>query len=131
MKLTTENVTNVLNACFYTDAEIADGAVEDSLVIDSITMKIGLHPGRVDQHRDEIKEMLSELDEKFFKGTGDGFSFLGLCETKDGHQWGEHRDMEALCVLAIAASLGQWCAPREMWSVFPGGMPYVVFDLAA
>jgi hypothetical protein len=73
--------------------------------------------------------MLGELDEKFFGDTGGGF--LELCQTKDGHQWGEHRDMEALCVLAIAASLGQWCAPRELWSVLPGGMPYVVFNLAA
>lgn len=131
MKLTSENVKAVLSDCFYTDDEVAEGAVENSLVIESLTMKIGLHPGRVDQHREEIKSMLEDVREKFFLNSGGGGSFLELCETKDGVQWGQHRDMESLCVLAIAASLGQWCAPQEMWMLLPGGMPYIVFDLAA
>lgn len=131
MKLTSENVLAVLNACFYTDEEVKNGVVEEALVIEGITMKVGFHPERVDQYRDEIKSMLEELPDAFFKDGGGGGSFLALCETKKGEQWGEHRHMEALCCLAIAASIGQWCAPKKMWSVLPGGMPYIVFDKAA
>jgi hypothetical protein len=34
--------------------------------------------------------------------------------------------MEALFCLGIGLELAEWCAPREAWAMFPGGMPYVV-----
>jgi hypothetical protein len=55
---------------------------------------------------------------------------LSLFEDKHGNHWGEHINMNELCVLAIGLKLGNWCLPREMWTAFPGGMPYIGFDVS-
>ena len=38
--------------------------------------------------------------------------------------------MEDLVVLALGLKLGDYLLPREVWSSFPGRMPYVVFDVS-
>ncbi|WP_299076193.1 hypothetical protein [uncultured Paraglaciecola sp.] len=81
-------------------------------------------------HEDEIKAMLSELPDEFHAKRGGGWSFLNACNTRDGEQWtGMHQTMEQLFVLGIAAGLAKWLMPRDMWSAFPGGMPYVSVDV--
>jgi len=74
--------------------------------------------------------MVDELSPKF----SEGWSFLQMCEDKHGQQWtGEHRAMEELVVLGQAAGFVALLAPREMWPVLPGGMPYYqtgVFEVA-
>jgi hypothetical protein len=37
--------------------------------------------------------------------------------------------MEQLFTLGIALGLAQWQLPRDMWDIFPGGMPYVSVNL--
>lgn len=117
--------------CLFREDEILDGKPpEGAIIIDGIASKFGMHPGRVEEHKEEIRELLNLMPDSFHtgEGKGGGMSFLNLCMTKDEEQWGEHRNMEQLVVLAIAALLGKYCIPREMWSMFPGGMPYVAFD---
>ena len=130
-KLTTQAVTDLLAHCLYTDAEADDGEVEEALIVEGIMRDYGLHPGRVDENRENIAELLRELPNNFFigEGGGGGWTFLNLCMDKHDNHWAEHPTMEVLCVLAIAAGLGKWAVPKEMWSVFPGGMPYIQFDL--
>jgi hypothetical protein len=72
--------------------------------------------------------LLNELPSSFKKDIGGGWSFLQACETKDGVQWGEHRNMEQLFVLGMALGKVRYCLPRDLWQVLPGGMPYLVIE---
>lgn len=122
-----EKVMAILMDCLFERTEPADS---DVLVVDGIVRKFGLHPERLESHRQEVKDILREMPRQFFKvNGGGGWSFLNLCNDKNGNQWGEHLHMEALVVLAIGLKLGRYCLPRNMWNVFPGGMPYVEFDV--
>ena len=92
--------------------------------------KFGFHPERLAQAKAPLMDMIQQLPDQFLKNKGGGWTFLNLCNRKDESQWtGEHKTMEALVCLAIGAGIGAYCAPRDIWPVFPGGMPYVVFDL--
>lgn len=88
--------------------------------------EFGFHPGRLESHREQVKAMLAELDDSFQAKGGGGMSFLNACMTKDGEQWGEHRNMEQLFVLGIGLGLAKWLSDRSLWRAMPGGMPYVV-----
>jgi hypothetical protein len=46
-----------------------------------------------------------------------------MCMTRDGVQWGEHRNCDELAVLAQAANLGKYMM-MDMRDVLPGGMPF-------
>jgi hypothetical protein len=39
--------------------------------------------------------------------------------------------MEKLCILGLATNMMRWCAPRNLWAILPGGMPYLVVDTEA
>ena len=120
--LTAKNLEKVILDCLFQDNEDKSSAI----IVEGITSKFGFHPGRLEAHRAEIISMLSELPKEFHAGSGGGWSFLNACMTKDGVQWGEHPDIEALCVLGIGLGLVAWCLLRSMWSMLPGSMPYFV-----
>jgi hypothetical protein len=44
--------------------------------------------------------------------------------TAEGKQWGEHSNIEELLCLGTAIGKVHFQFPRDMWSMFPGGMPY-------
>lgn len=116
MKLTAENVENVLKYCLFNSGEdtanykLGEGA----------RLRIGCHPGRIDEKKDEIKSMCSELPERF----ADGFYFLNACVTRNGEQWGEHEDVDRLLAIGTAAGCLEIMMPRELWQALPGGLPY-------
>lgn len=125
-KLTATRVEEILKDCLYKDEELPadptspkdlpDGAV----FVMGIINNYGFHPGRLEQHKPEIRDLLAELPAEFTQG----MSFLSACMDRHGEQWGEHRNMEQLFVLGMAVELVEECAPREMWPALPGGMPY-------
>ena len=80
---------------------------------------------RLYEQRHAIAGMIARLPDEFRKSKGGGQSFLNMCVDRDGVQWGEHADCDALLALAIGTSQGGFCMPRTAWSMFPGGMPYV------
>lgn len=122
MNLTAENVDKLCVDCLFRVGEdtslrvVGQGVVRD----------YGFHPARLAQHRQEIKEMLDCLPDEFHKDKGGGWTFLNACMTKQGQQWGEHRDIEALLALATASGLAKFLFPKEIWPTLPGGMPYFV-----
>jgi len=126
-KLTRVAVDSIMRDCLYRPDEVpSDGSAPTSAVIvEGAIGKFGLHPVRLASYRDAIAELLAELPDEFQPEAG-GWSFLQACVDRHGEQWGEHRDINALFVLAIGVGLGSWCLPREMWYVLPGGMPYFV-----
>jgi len=131
MTLTAEAVNELVTKCLYQEDEIdseVGGAPKDAIVVEGIVRTFGFHPERVQEAKSEIRAFVRELPDEFLTTGGGGMSFLQLCKDKHGHQWAEHGTMEGLVAIAIAANIGNYCVPREMWSVFPGGVPYVVFN---
>lgn len=122
-----EEVQGIFMDCLYTEEELAGLDKEKIPVVQGIRGMFGFNPERLEKFRTRIKSVLDEMPAEF-QETGGGHSFLALCNDKNGVQWGEHRNMEQLCTLAIAAGLARWIiADPKMWEALPGGMPYIVF----
>ena len=121
-KLTAERVGEIIKDCFFREGEDSSNPV----MAEGIMRTCGFHSSRLEKHKDEIGDLLRELPAEFHRGTGDGMSFLNACMTKDGDQWGEHPDVEALLILGIATKQAIILLPRAMWKALPGGMPYFV-----
>jgi hypothetical protein len=130
--LVPKDIDDTFRECLYDESEVSDKdkAPDDAIIVEGIVMTVGFHPGRVAKNRDQIREWVKQLPDEFHADKGGGMSFLNMCNDRNGHQWGEHRVMEQLTCLAIAADLGKYCLPREAWSALPGSVPYVVFDTA-
>lgn len=124
VELTTVNVNHFYNVCAVDD----DGA--DTITVDGIVVKHLFSKSKIEANAKNIREMLSQLPDKFFKTIGGGWSFLNGCTTDSGVLWtGEHQMMDKLFSLGKAAGYVKDCLPRDMWSILPGGMPYYVVDL--
>ncbi len=118
-----ERVNAIFIDCLFRDGEDTSNHIK----AEGIVSNVGFHPERLQSHRAEIEAMLDELPDKFKKSGGGGWSFLNACNDKHGNLWtGLHLRMEQLFLLGIGIGKVQYQMPREMWSVLPGGMPYVV-----
>ena len=105
--------------CLFKEGEDTTNHVK----VEGITSMFGLHPQRLEEKRELVTALLAELPEEF----KEGYTLLNFCTTKDGEQWtGEHRVCEQLIVMAIGLNLMEYCMPREMWAVLPGGVPYIM-----
>lgn len=84
------------------------------------------------QHRDEVLAMLDELPTPFLsanEGGGGGWTFLNLCQRRDGTQWtGFHLMMDAFVGIASALKLCRFVLPRFMWAHLPGSVPFIEFS---
>lgn len=111
MELTSTNVRNVFADCLQPDAPLTEGILVEA-------------PLNTSGHTQDIKDMLEQLPLGFRNSVGGGMSFLSACERSDGTLWGEHLQVEQLMLLGLASGLVEYCAPREIWKILPGGMPY-------
>lgn len=126
--ISARRVEEILMNCLYKDEEVIDGKPpEDTILAEGIMMKIGFHPERLESHREEIKEILSQLPSQF----NEGASFLQGCVDKNGNQWGEHTNMDQLFMLGNALGYVKCPFPRAVWSSLPGGMPYYQIDFSS
>jgi hypothetical protein len=124
-------IREILLDCLYRDDEIAaDMEIPDgAILVEGIIDRFGLHPDRLESHRDEVHTMLCNLPEQFQSDKGGGWSFLQACDDRNGVQWtGLHQTMGDLFVLGIGLGLAKYILPREMWPALPGGMPYLVVE---
>lgn len=121
--ISSEKVSEIFGNCLFKDDEIIDGKpIVEPIYVEGITLNFGLHPERVNQYSEEIAKFICELPETF----KNGWSFLNLCETKDGEQWtGIQKVCEELMVLGIATKKMQYCCSKELWGALPGGVPYI------
>lgn len=123
MKLNSDNVHSTFMDCLFKDGE----PTENHIVGEGVQMKIGFHPERLKDNETLIAEMLNDLPDSFQKTGGGGMSFLNMCEDKEGNQWADlHATMDELVALGNASGKLSFLMPRKMWSVLPGGMPYIV-----
>ena len=127
MQLTPQTVEALFVSLLYRAK--TDTVPDDAVIVNGLTGDFGLHPGRLAEAKDDIAKLLRELPASVLAEGAVGFQ--ELCYDRRGRQWGEHRDMELLCVLAIGAGLASWALPRCVWPVVPGGLPPIAFDLSA
>ena len=114
-------VNQTFQKCLFKDGEDTTNQVQ----VEGITNIFGLHPQRLEEQRETVTALVAELP-PIFK---EGYSFLKLCENKNGEQWtGLQRTMQELMVMAVGLELMSYCLPREVWPVLPGGVPYVIFN---
>lgn len=139
MDLTAENVDTIIKDCLFTDEEVVDLSLHGvdsndtealaeaghAVIVAGVVRSFGFHPERLEKHRDDVKSMLAQLPEEFREDKGGGMSFLNAVVRADGEQWGEHMNVDALFTMAVGLKLATYMLPREMWSAFPGGMPYI------
>lgn len=132
-KLTPEIVQKIFFDCLFTDDEMKginpDQAPPGAIIVLGLTMKYGLSKIRLDKHKEEIKELLSQLRDGFFHDKGGGMSFLNLPLLNDGTLWGDYPAAHQLMLLGLASAFIEYCAPKSLWSAFPGGSPYIVINL--
>ena len=114
-----ELTRNAFMDCLFKEGEDTTNHVK----VEGIISMFRLHPQRLEEKRELVTALLAELPEKF----KEGYTSLNFCTTKDGEQWtGEHRVCEQLIVMAIGLNLMEYCMPRKMWAVLPGGVPYIM-----
>lgn len=101
------------------------GAPDQGAVTRGIVTTAAFSPQAIEEHREEIGQLLAELPEQFRETGGGGWSFLNACMDRHGRQWtGLHRSMEQLFLLGLASGQVSELLPRDMWPALPGGMPY-------
>lgn len=122
MKLTAVNVEEVFIKCLFTQGE----DTTKHMVGKGVAMSAGFHPERLEANRENVISMVKELDSSFHN---DGMSFLNLCMTADGSQWGEHRSCDQLVMLASALGVCEILMAKELWPLCPGGVPYLMFKI--
>lgn len=125
-----EITDRIFRDCLFQKDEIVDGKpMTEPLVPDTWIMnRVGFNRERVEKHEVEILKLLDNFSPEFYSDGGGGMSFLNLCVTADGDQWGEHQTMEQLCQLGSAVGAVSFLLPREVWPALPGGMPYLVIN---
>ena len=127
----TNSITNAICYALFKREELGDKnePPEGAVCVMGVIHAYCFHPARLEEKREIIKEVLLQMPDNFFKGKGGGWSFLNLCMTKDGQQWGQHNNMDDLICIAMALGYASFPLPKELWPTLPGGVPYVLFDL--
>lgn len=119
-------VQEILFDCFLNKNEIKnDKPAIPFIKVMGIVRNFGFNPDRIAKHKQEIKEMLDQIE-----NLPEGISFLafGVCKDSGSNLWGGHVNFEQLIVLGIAAGYLYYPLPRTAWSALPGGVPYVCYD---
>lgn len=128
MQLTAENVYNTVMDCLYPEGTNIDDVRNEMVTVPAIRATFCFSPKGLERNKANIDSMLSQLPKDFMKSSGGGMSFLQACFNSNGMQWGEQHNAEDLMVLGMGIGLVKFCMPREMWGMFPGGVPYFVVD---
>lgn len=135
-ELNTENVDRIFADCMFRSHEEYEECKKEGLhffvrSIQNTNVNVGFHTERIEKHRQEIREMLLQLPDGFFKDKGGGASFLLAACAKDGELWtGFHTEVEKLCLLGLASKQMRMLTPdAEIWPMLPGGMPYLRVEI--
>jgi hypothetical protein len=128
--ISAQKVNEFILDSLFKDEEVVDGQIPaNAVLVEGIKMKIGFHKERLESHREEIKQFLNCLPEKFHLAGGGGASFLEAPMDKDGHHWGEHESVDELFMLGQGLGYVKCLLPRNLWNSLPGGMPYYQINL--
>lgn len=128
-ELTSANVEAIIKDCLFKDDLPEEEMMARAVIVPGIVNKWGFVPEKLEEHKTEIIEMLDQLPDEFKTSKGGGWSFLNGCMRKDGEQWGEQPSVDQLFSLGQGIGVVKCQVPRELWSMFPGGVPYYQVDL--
>lgn len=124
MHLTSQNVDTVFRSCLWSEEDVKmfsrEELIKRSILIKGVVINIGFRPEGIEKHRESIILMLSDLSADFDSGS----SFLLAAQDKFGNMWGEHRNVDQLICLGLAIDRIEFMMERELWDLFPGGVPY-------
>jgi len=124
MNLTAENVISIFENCLMT---VDDENIFDIVMGEGIMGNANFNPERLKGNEQFICDMLNDLPDSFKKDGGGGMSFLNMCQDKNDRQWADlHQTMDMLVCLGNSIGKLSFLMPRDMWSMLPGGMPYIV-----
>lgn len=126
MRIDPQRVEQLYLECLAEDLPADDPRF---LIVEGIMHQTGFDTEKLEANRAEVVEMLSWLPMQFrddtANGGGGGWSFLNACEDREGVLWGSHLGMDQLFQLGIGLGVARYLMPRNMWSILPGGMPYL------
>lgn len=128
-ELTSANVEAIIKDCLFKDDLPEEEMMAKAVIVPGIVNKWGFVPEKLEEHKAEIVEMLGQLPDEFMAKKGGGWSFLNGCMRKDGEQWGEQPSVDQLFSLGQGIGVVKCQVPRELWGMFPGGVPYYQVDL--
>ena len=132
--LTATRVKALMLACLYDDSDIENGALKSTappvVKVHSVQMQVGFNSVKLAAATESIKATLKELapdfhSDRYVKKGGGGMTFLNMCVSADGDQWGEHRNCDELVALGLAVGCVEFPLERALWTSLPGGMPYI------
>ncbi len=119
LKLSAYNVVETVKSCLYLPGESHDDAIK----VAGVSGGFGFSPVRIEAHREDIKDLLSQLSHRFEEGA----SLLEAPLSEAGDLWGEQIHAEHLLLLGMAAGYVEQLIPyedRQLWCILPGGLPY-------
>ena len=106
MKLTSRNVEQIFVGCLFQ----RDEDTANALTITGTKMKVCFNPAKLEEHRQDIIDMMQCLPAKFH---GPGASFLDMCMDKHDILWtGSHIYMDNLLCLGLAVDRVEMMEPR-------------------
>ncbi len=127
--ISAKKVNEFIFDSLFKEEEVVDGQIPDNAVlVEGIMVKMAFHKGRLESHREEVKQFLNCLPEKFHSAGG-GASFLEAPFDKDGHHWAEHKTVDELFMLGQGLGYVRCLLSRSLWKCLPGGMPYYQINL--
>lgn len=120
MRLTHQNVEAVFADC------LADSAAH---TLKGVLIEVAFNSEKIEAHKEDIMQMLMQLPKEFHRTGGGGWTFLNMCIDRDGNQWTDyHQTQDKLVCLGRAIGAVEFLLQRDLWRVFPGGMPYIVIN---
>jgi len=132
IKLTSNNVRTIFKKCLFSKDELTKEGLPDSpmIKVEAVSEIYGFRKESVDSVKDDIIELLMQLNEIFFKDIGGGDSFLNAVKNDRGLNWTKSQtDVELLLALGLAIGAITYSLPRNMWYILPGGLPYFTINL--
>lgn len=130
MKLTANNIHTVMMDCLFTESEVPDRHNPPPHIPSTgVRLAVAFHPGRLEQHRDDVRAMLAQLPPAFMHDNGGGASMMDMVYDADGTLYGSQSNADELFMLAQALNLAAPTMPREYWGSLPGTMPYITVTL--
>lgn len=124
-KLNSTRVSEIFKSCIFKDEEIKDNRpTSEYTIATGVLATVVFHTKRLNENKAQINEMVNQI-----KNIEQGPHFLDLCIDKTDRLWtGDHSVVEQLMTLGFATELLEvpLNLPREMWNIFPEGLPYVI-----
>ena len=126
MQLNARNVEHIFFECLTESLKYAP----DTIKVQGINITPVFRTEKLNAYRTDIISMLEQLPDTFHVGSGDGWTFLNMCIDRNGVQWTDfHRTCDYLLCLGIAIDAVEYTIKqRDLWRMFPGGMPYITIN---